>query len=513
MGVASAGNSSTEGGNITEINLTLNQTSYFWASVVGILNGTVVDDQFPVSYQEAPDPTIYYNEPNGSYAEYFNSTVMLTRIPLKPDPDNLHVPVAADFDEGGMFEAFNVFSGISYSFTESPRNTLCDPCTYMICHIYQNPIACPFINLMMNTPMGILKFDNGTHEEAVFVGTVENLMGYNTTFFDYEFMMPVDEDYYFYYYKEEECNITVWIDDVQTTTFPKSGVPYKVEVLVTDNSSSPVISTDVDAIENNGRNILYPFIELGRQMLGIGTAVTDGSGRAVFVLEPTRYNVPDSYDYMPYIEVNDGAFYCRQNLSIADYSSLSPTYRASLINSTYESQVKASSQNMNSLASTASKWVDEGKMREVEVVAYTNGTYDPLPTLKAGAPNLINITVYRHPTLELVNATADILESKGHIIYVPQQPYKEGFNNSAWFYTNETTILIPTGYNTDANLTISLSDGLAPFATLYFNVDSSLEDPVAGDADMNPSTRSRISSALQNINSVLINIAKSLSTV
>jgi hypothetical protein len=73
--------------------------------------------------------------------------------------------------------------------------------------------------------------------------------------------------------------------------------------------------------------------------------------------------------------------------------------------------------------------------------------------------------------------------------------------------------LIPTNYNNQANLTIALSSGNKTFGTLPFTIDQILEDPAPSDTDMDPSMQSSMSSALQNINSILANIVKSLSTV
>lgn len=504
----------TEGGNITSADASLNQSTLHWAGIVGWLNGTPVSDTSnPVSWQDAYNTTVFVNEPNGSYAEHYNISMVLTRLPFKPNLSEISSPAASDFNESGMFSSFSTFAGMNYSIVaDSPLHTLCDPCTFGTCYLYGMPFSCPYITLGVNTPMGILKFDNGTHVEPLFVGVIDSLLGYNGSFFDFEYLVPAFDDYYFYLYSQPACNLTVWIDGVQTTTFPDTGVPYEVRVLVTDNQSHPLTGVQVRAAEGNGRNILYPVLRLGRELLGWGQARTDSAGFAAFVLEPTRYNIPDGYGYEAYLEVIDG-YDCRANFSISSYSSLTPTYRSSLFNSSYESQVKASSQNMNSLASTASKWISMRKMRVANVTVFSNGTYGALPTLKAGAPNLLNITVYNDTTLAVINATAQMLEANGHVVFVPRQPGKDGYNNTNMFTTNETPVIIPTRYNVDANLTVAVGENGTVFATLPFTVDAVLEDPGAGEADMDDATYISISSALQNINSVLANIAKSLSTV
>ncbi len=508
------GNATTTGGNITGVDLNVSQPTLKWAAIVGWLNGSAADIDFPVSLQNVTNASIFTNLPNGSYATYFNASMVVTRLPYKPDTAAISTPVSSDFNESGLFANFTAFTGLNYSeFSDNPFDTFCNPCTYMTCYLGPASFLCPYVVLEPTIRMGILKFFNGTAFEPLFVGSIVNQAGFNGTFFDFEYLVPAFEYYYFYIFKGEECSITVWIDGVQTTTFPNTGVPYYVRAQVLDSGASPLTNVSLRAVEGNGRNIFYPIIELGKKLLGWGEMTTDSAGMVHFALSPTRYNIPDGYGYEAYLEVDEAGYYCRQNLSIADYGSLAPTYRTSLVNDSYSSQVKASVQNMNSLASTASKWIQLRKMRVANVTVYTNGTYTALPTLKAGAPNMLNITAIDHNTLNVVNATSETAESEGFVIFVPGQPDKDLYNNTAIYYTNETPVVIPTRYNNPAVLAVDIYYNSSPVATLVFTVDSTLELPAASEADMDDATYSLISSALQNINSVLINIGKSLSTV
>ena len=511
--VYTVGNDTTEGGNITSLEINLTRPTEHWAGIVGWLNGSFANPHLSISYQPVNYSDIYTNEPNGSYSALYNVSMIVTRLPFKPNLTDIISPVAADFAQGGMFDNFTTFLGLNVSaLMDGPLNTFCNPaCTFTTCYLYDVPFSCPYIVLRENTPMGVLKFSNGTSIEPLFVGLIDSKSGWNGTFFDFEYMVPVHEDYYFYIYGREACNITVWIDDVETTVFPKTGVPYKVEFLATDNQSDPIPGAQFRVVEVNGRNILYPTLDAAKHSEGRGEMTTNSSGRTVYALSATRYNMPDSYGYEVYAEVDSMEYYCRRNLSIADYGSLTPTYRTSLVNDVYGSQVKSSVQNMNSLASTASKWIIAGKMRLADINASTNGTYSPLPTLKAGAPNMINITAYNGSNV--FNATIRSMEKDGLIIFVPLQPDKDLYNNTRTFYTNESPIVIPTRYNNNANLTMILSVNGTDFATLIFTVDSILEPPTPAEADMDSATYIKIASALQNINMILSNIGKSISTV
>ncbi|MEW6749178.1 MAG: hypothetical protein AB1295_05720 [Candidatus Micrarchaeota archaeon] len=504
----------TEGGDITQGNLSGNMSSYYWAAIAGNFNNSAADLGYPVSAQATPNATIYWNDPNGSYSKYFNVSMIITRLGQKPEDTEMSAPVQSDFNESGMFSNFSIFAGIPYnSIIEDPYDTFVGNWATKTCYVYNLPFVCPYIILAPNIEMAVLKFDNGTHVEPLFIQSILNQTGYNGSFVQFEYIVPVLEQYFFYVYSQKDCNMTIWIDGVQTTVFPKTGVPYEVEVLVTDGVS-PVNGIRVDAAEENGRDSFLPLLELGRRIFTLGHGVTGSTGMMTFVLSPTRYNIPDDYAHAMYIEVNgyDG-FYCRENLTVSNYGSLSPTYRTSLVNDSYASQVKSSSQNQNALASIASKWIEQGKMNVISVDVYTDGTYGALPTLKAGAPNLLNITVYNHTTLAVINATASILEAEGQIIFVPQQPGKDGYSNARGFTTNQTPSIIPTRYNNLANVSVMIGQEESPFAILYFPIDSTLAPPTGADADMDSATRSAISAAQQNINSILVNIAKSLSTV
>ncbi len=508
-------NITTEGGNVTEVLLNMSQDSIHWAGIVGNLNGSAVGDlNLPVSSQNVPNSSVFYNQPNGSYASFFNTTMIVTRLPFKPDPSQIYSPSISDFNETGMFSTFATFALMgNYSrYTESPYNTFL-PFLNTTCYIYETALPCYYIILKNNTRMGILKFDNGTAEEPLFVNTIESLLGYNGSYFDFEYLVPVLETYRFYIYAEKECNITVWIDDVQTATFPNTGVPYKVVAQVRNINGSVMQNARIMAVEANGRNIFYPVLDAARKFFGSGYATTNSSGMATFVLTPTRYNIPDAYGYEVYFEVDDAGFYCRRNLSIASYGALNPTYRTSLVNSNYASQVKASTQNMGALARVASRWVAAQKIREKNITVHTNGTVEHNSSLllKAGAPNLLNITV--NDSGSIVNATLDFSENEGLIIFVPLQPDKDAYTNEKTFYSNETIIIIPTKYNNNANITVSVSYGGSEVATLVLDVDPNPEEPASGEKDMGADIYAVLASSLQNINAVLANIGKSLSTV
>ncbi len=502
---------SIEGGNVSYTDLGGQELTRYWSGIVGWMDPlSPADPNEAISNQTVGPPDLFYtNYPNGTY---YNEPMIVVsnRISTKPYLSDVYSPVAADFNSTGMFSIFSAFSGLNFSsFSDSPLGTFAAPFITAPCQVGSLTYSCAYIYLQNNSFLGVLKFDNGTHVEPIFVTNISSVLGYNSTYFDFQYMVPKQDHYLFYVYPDE-CEITVWIDGVQTEVFPKTAVPYDVEFLVThENSTTPIDHARVHVVEVNGRNLLYPNLYPGRSYSGIGVMETNAAGQAIYALSPTRYNVPDSYGYEAYAVVTSPS-YCRLNLSIATYNALTPTYRTSLVNPTYESQVKSSVQNMNQLATIASSWIYAGKYRDASVNVTTAGAVTGSPTLKAGAPNIFNITVTDAGNPVTANLT--VQETDGFIIFVPLQPDKLLYNDTGPFPSNETFILIPTRYNNNANLTIFVEYG-TNVANLTFTVDSFIEPPTPAEADMDAATNALIASALQNINQVLSNIGKSISTV
>ncbi len=505
--LAAQANTSTEGGNVTGFNLTGWEPTKYWSGLVGWMDPLgIPDPNRAISHEDAGFFPFYTNYPNGTY---YNVSMVVTRLDFKPDLLQVQTPTAEDFNTTGMFSNFSIFSGLNFSyFFDSPLQTFV-PMNMMACQIGSHTFPCPYVILNNYTRLAVLKFSNGTWEEPLFVALIENQLGFNGTYFDFQYMVPKSENYSFYVYPED-CNITVWIDNVETTAFPSTGVPYAVEFRVTYEDDTPIDSAVIQVVEENGRNILFPNLYQGKTFAGLGRMRTNSSGGAAYALTPTRYNVPDSFSYIAYVEVISPA-YCRENFTIVVYNVLAPFYRTSLVNAAYGSEVKSSVQSMNSLTSTASRWIYARKMRNATATVTTAGVVSPLPALKAGAPNWFNITILNGGVPVTGNIT--VREDDGQVVFVPIQPGKDLYNNSGTFQSNETFILIPTHYNNNANLTFLVYYNGNNIANLTFTVDDVLEPPAPSEMDMDEATNALIASALQNINQVLSNIGKSISTV
>ncbi len=282
---AQSSSDTTEGGNITEADVkAANQTSH-WAGIVGWLNGSFADTDFPVSFEPVNQSDIYTNEPNGSYADYHNYLLVVTRLPFKPDISDITFPTQSDFGEGGMFDSFTTFTALNTSaLPDGPYNTFCPAsCIYATCQVGGESIFCPFIVLNVNTPMAVLKFDNGTHEEPLFVGIIDSKVGFNGTYFDFEFIVPTYEDYYFYIYE-------ITVPPVPPVTPPRPprppgggppGTPiYPGPITPPPPPPPPPISFDI-ITKNINITIDYPNEGKGRFMLTSNLDAENISGYVV----------------------------------------------------------------------------------------------------------------------------------------------------------------------------------------------------------------------------------------
>jgi len=502
-----AGSILTEGGNVTQVDLNVTEfPTSRWAGIVGWMNRSADPDTgLSIHYINIPSSGIYTAWPEGNY---YGLPLIVTRLTEKPEPGYFQTPVASDFQEYGMFWNFTVFNGWNFSWiTDSPNATLCNPCVYTTCEIQMLSIPCVYINLAQDFQMKVLKYDNGTVVEPVFICNISNGTGYNLTVFEFEYLVPSKEAYLFYIYPQE-CNITVYIDGVQTTVFPNTANVYDLRAVVRHKNLSFAQNATVYLVEENGRNLLLPLLVPGKKYTEVSAMKTNSTGEVRYAASPTRYNIPDSYGYtLRIVSINP---YCVQDLSIADYSSITPRYRSSLINSDYSSQVKSSVQNMNSLASTTAKWVSQQKTKAHYLNATTSG-HANTSTLKVGAPNKINITLYDGGNV--VEGELKIDEEDGYVVVAPLQPGKIFYSNNATFSTSEEFTIIPTRYNNNANFTIKVFYNYSNVANVTFTYDELLEGPQPSDPTMDPATHSAFSAGLQNINIVLINMGRSISTV
>jgi hypothetical protein len=215
----------TEGGNITNASINGTELAHYWGAIVGTLNNTnVTNFSNPISSQFVTNASIFYNQPNGTYSTLMNNTLILTRLPYFPNSSYISTPTSADFLPGGMFANFTAFNGLVYNTTpENPYDTFA-PFPLAICALGNITLPCPIITTNPNKRMGILKFDNGTWVEPIFVELIIDNPGYNGSNFDFQFLVPKNETYYFYTYGLNAAPPNVLIITPQPIVYPNGNL-------------------------------------------------------------------------------------------------------------------------------------------------------------------------------------------------------------------------------------------------------------------------------------------------
>lgn len=244
-----------EGGNISAANLTITNDSILWGAIVGNLNGTsVTDPAAAISFQEVASSKVYQNSPNGSYAVLANSSLVLTRLPYRPDPADLVTPTAADFLPGGMFSNFTAFASLNYSSTpENPYDTVY-PFPVAVCPVGGRAIPCPYITTNPDKRMGILKYVNGSTIEPVFVEFIREGTGYNGSDFQFQFMVPDSEGYYFYAYPNAPPQVRIITP--QNRVYPTGSIPMTYNI--TDTTGISICWYVLDGTAHNMSSCTLP---------------------------------------------------------------------------------------------------------------------------------------------------------------------------------------------------------------------------------------------------------------
>lgn len=232
--VFSTANITTEGGNVTAMNISQPVQTAYWAGIAGWMdNSTSPDLNYPVYVHFTNNASISPGYPNGSVSNY---SMLVTRLPSKPPLPSLSSPIASDFNSSGMFSNFSLFLGEDFTaFLDSPLNTFANPYASLPCRVGDTTFSCAYIYLEQDSFLGILKYTNGTHTEPVFLAYLNPTQGYNGSTFDFQYILPVNETYFFYIYPEQPINVAI---------FSPNSTEYSVSALSLNYSASPLSVVD-----------------------------------------------------------------------------------------------------------------------------------------------------------------------------------------------------------------------------------------------------------------------------
>jgi hypothetical protein len=289
------GNITNEGGNVTYVDVSQPVQTTYWSGLVGWMdNSTSPDFNYPVLIHSPQNSSILTAYPNGSVSNY---TLLLARLPYKPNVSALSSPTAWDFNSSGMFSNFSLFAGQDFgNFLDSPIYTFASPLAGLPCRVGDSSFTCAHVLLEQESFLGVLKYSNSTHSEPVFISYIDPRQGYNGSSFDFQFMLPANETYYLYVYPEQELNVTLFSPDSTTYFEPSITLNYSIAPALAVDSCWYVLDSATFPLLNCTSGEQNLAIEDGTHTLALYANASDGStasASAVFAVQTTSHGEKD----------------------------------------------------------------------------------------------------------------------------------------------------------------------------------------------------------------------------
>ncbi len=456
---------------ITHNLLTLSDSPYPFASLT--LSTPVI--------QAVQFPGYNLKDDNHYYAAMFPSVFNL---------NNVQNVSPADLQAGGMFDSshYPQFYPDYTTINDNPNITFC--CNTTIIPLGGRNFTAFHVQLATNVDYYLLKYLDGGTPTPLFLTEMRDQVCYNSTACVGEFLLPKSTTQYNFYVlsKYPLYNFTVYIDGVQTNTFPQTALPYNLTAYVEDAyTGQPGANLDVIVGEDNGLNIFIPYHLSGYVSRAYSIGKTDANGWVSFIVAPTAYPaVPDENIYLG-VKIRDDIISGKTVLGIAKKDSLVFQSKPLQPTGLYDN-AKASVNAMNQIVSFLFKWSSQLLQAKKFTITYDistntfsyydyqNGTSSIL--LKTGAPNVI--TVYLKNGASYLSGYARIREQDGYLIMNPVTdstplPPKQRVHDQL-VPTGVEFIITPTSLGRiSSNVTITILDSNKnELATTTLPVDANL---------------------------------------
>jgi len=409
-------------------------------------------------------PGYNLKDDNHYYAAMFSSTFNLNNV-LNVSP--------SDLDAGGMFDSthYPQFYPDYASINDNPNKTFC--CNTSVIPIGGRNYTAFHVKLATNADYYLLKYKDGSTTEPLFLVEIKDQVCYNSTACVGEFLLPKSTSAYNFYVlsKYPLYNFTVYIDGVQTETFPQTGLPYNLTAYVVDAyTGEPGRNLSVVIGEDNGLNIFIPYHLSGYVSRAYSVGRTDMNGWISFIVAPTAYPaVPDETIYLA-VRITDSILSGKTLLGIANKNSFifqSKPLQPSIL---YDN-AKASVNAMNQIVNFLYKWSSQLIQAKRFTITYdlTTGTFtyynyqsgNASILLKTGAPNVI--TVYLRNGGSYVPGYVQVRETDGYLIMNPVTdstplPQKQRVHDQL-VPTGTEFIITPTSLgSTTSTITLTILD-------------------------------------------------------
>ncbi|MGM5480081.1 MAG: hypothetical protein ACQESC_01340 [Nanobdellota archaeon] len=342
------------------------------------------------------------------------------------------------------------------------------------------------ISLAQNVDYYLLSYDVGGNTRPLFIVPFDYQTCYKGTSCVGEFLLPTSPNSYNFFLlnKYTTYDYRVWIDGIETNSFPQTALPYNVTVQVSNLYSGELVPfVDVVIGEHDGQNIFVPKRLSGYITDSYTAGTTDSQGFETFLAAPTVY--PSIANYSIFVAVlKQNNLISKELLSVASKDTLVRQSKPLTPSSLYDN-AKASVNAMNQIANSLFKWSSQylsAKKFKIEYDVDTNSftTYDlqisdfmsnPIE-LKTGAPNVIS-TIVRQGGLIQSDYEIRIREKEGYLImnpYTGSSPLNEKQRyHRQTVPASQEFVLTPTSLGSvDSNVTLQI---ISPTGQLVDEID------------------------------------------
>ncbi len=427
-------------------------------------------------------------------------------LPNQFNTNNILNVSPTDLDSEQLFKSseFPIFYSGNYDDTaDTPKQTFTNG-TASIKIAGINYTAFHII-LKNNVNYYLLKYNNSGTITPLFLSQFDDLSCFNNTGCVAEFMLPLNSgtsnQYNFYVVSQyPQYTYDVWIDGVQTTSFSQTAQAYNLTIKVKNlynNQSVP--NARVVIGEENGQNIFIPYRLDGYISRAYSVGYTNSQGLETFIVAPTEYPSLSSENYTFFIGVllND-IISSKEYLTITNTNSIIQQSKH-LQPSVLEDNVKTNVNAMNQINYFLYLWASQYQNAIVYDVSYDvatdNLTYEIYLnpsykihtnnlTLKTGAPNVLNVSVYNSGSIQN-NYEVDIKEEDGYLIVNPytQNTTLNGKDRNHYqrIPSSQQFIITPTSYGVRAtNITLRI---ISPSGTVIKTVNPGIENTLTEPSD------------------------------
>ena len=293
ISIAYAQNISVKAGYITKANLYSEISTWRWGGIIGYVT--------PGTLPESPDPFLQHSITAGVIdminvsasnlkdgKHYFAALPYDTALTI--NVSKMRNITENDLEEFGIFNATNfpIFHPNYYQNSDNPKTTFC--CYNETILISGKPFTAFRIVLKNNVRYYLLKYQfNDSYALPLFLVNISDYTCYDSSTCQFEFMLPADKTYQLYVLsKEPAYDIKVFVDGVETTDIPNTGLPYNITTVVYDiYTQIPVPNKTIVVFEDNGNNIFSPLPIISTTSRVMAYTESDSKGRVQFIISPT----------------------------------------------------------------------------------------------------------------------------------------------------------------------------------------------------------------------------------